>query len=248
MPPSCSTNPPNGGTPPPSPSSAAIDIPCTNTNSTGSCGCCCGGCNCNRCFCRGRTNEIDQNREAYAGEGTAFLLGLGLQLNRTAASYATTACSQGSVQDSSDAPIPFNHARPATVAPLSSATITSLQGHQHSAAALAQSKMERYMQDQDNDECPHYRFLEQEVTTEADATVDEDSGLFGPIEMERSSNTSMHYNPPMSSGNRSMRSSAMSSLHCTQGVGMSDVVRGAGTRFVVSRRGSERGNSYLRLN
>jgi len=173
----------------------------------------------------------DRNREIYGGEGTA-LLGVGAQADQ-ANSFAT-ASSIGSVQDSSDAPVPFTTA---SAAPPSFDTIRSLNDRQ-GAAQLAESKMERYLNEAD-DECPWGNFLEKSITSDA---ADEDSGLFGPPDME----DSMQNNVPLSSGDRSMLSSFMSSLQ-TPSVGMSDVLRNAGARFP-SRRGSDRENCYLRLN
>ena len=210
--------------------SAAINIP--SPQCRGSCGCFCN-CGCNDCSCSSRVDIIDPNREEYGGEGT--LLGVAAQAITQPTSYTSTS-STNSVQQSSDAPVPTART---TIAPTNLDTIRDLHGRQD-PARVAQTNMDRYMNEAD-DECPWEHFLEQSLTSDAMA---EDTGLFGPMEVDGS----MRNHAPLGSGEQSMLSSFMSSLSLhTPSVGLSDVVRGTGDVF--GPRGDPRpGHNYLRLN
>ena len=144
-----------------------------------------------------------------------------------------TARSMDSVQESSNAPDPV---APVLVAPPTLDTIRSFDDRQ-STGQLHAKRVETFLQDLE-DACPWSDFLERSFTTNA---MDDESDVF-PLDMEGS----MHNNVPLSSGERSMLSSFMSSLQPPSAT-MSDIVRNAGARFP-SRRSSDRNNCYLRLN
>jgi hypothetical protein len=205
-------------------SSSAIDIPQTDGCHAG-CACRCG---CVKCSCRTRVITIDPNREEYGGEGTG--LGVGAVATAQSTSYASSN-SLGSVRESSDAPVPMQAA--ATIAPPSYDTIRSVHGRQD-PARIAQTNVERFLNEPD-DECPWKHFLEKSVTDDA---VEDDSGPFGPMEMDGS----MRNNATFDSDERSVLSSFVSSLspHAPS-VGLSDVIRGAGG-------GADPRHRYLRLN
>jgi hypothetical protein len=210
-------------------SSAAVDIPQTK-------GCrrsCLCGCDCMKCSCRTRLIIIDSNRDEYGGEGTH--LAVGALAPTQSRSYASVN-SVGSVKESSDAPLPVGAA---IVAPPSYDIIRSVHGRQDQTR-IAQTNMERFLNEPD-DECPWEFFLEKSTTSDA---VEDDSGPFGPMEIDGS----MRNKATLDSGEQSMLSSFMSSLSPhTPSVGMSDAVRGAGGAFG-SRGGAEPGHRYLRLN
>lgn len=216
-------------------SSTAINIPSTNPNVSGCRGCSCN-CECKNCLCWDLVDANDANQETYGGEGTFLVIGT---QTIQASSYAT-ASSMASVQESSNAPAPFAAAN-TRAPPPSFDDIRSILGHQD-AAQLVTGKLKRYLEESDK-ECPWRDSLGESVTSNA-MMEEEEAGLFGPIDLDGSSMV----NNPLSSGERSMLSSFMSSLQAPS-VGMSDVVRNTGTRFP-SRRGSdwEKENCYLRLN
>jgi hypothetical protein len=205
------SDPPGGGVATSSSSSAAIKILLPHRRDCCACSCNCG---CTYCLCRCQIETIDPNREGYGGEGTP--LGAGTNAITQVTSYASTG-SMDSPRESSDAPAPT------TTAPTSFDTIHKFHGQQD-PARLAESRVAHYLNEAD-DECPWENFLEKSLTSDA---MDEDTGFFGPVELD----DSMRNNAPFSSGAQSMLSSFTSSFsQRTPSIGMSDIIRGAGGMF-----------------
>ena len=223
-------------------SSAAIDIRLNRATTASAplltgetegrfcCCCCCSGCPCSSCFCRGRIEFVDSNRDAYPGEG-----GPGANGNTLSPQFGsiTSNSSLNSLRDNSDAPVP------ADIVMIGRPSFEDLRNRHgnRSPAQVTLANLQRYLDDIDEDPWPHFIERSNSGTAATESSV----FPFGPMELDGS----MRNNVDFSSREVSTFSSYLSS-RAAASAPMSIVLQGTG-----AGHGQEGiiswGGSFLRL-